>query len=334
MRVRGHLYRRGSSRRVDAALVRDGDRYRLVLPGGGVGSGVRIRRAADRLKGVRQAVTFEDGRRFLPFGPLPEGFLGGVESGAARWIDWLERPTPVKAVVFLAALGLAFAALRAALPAAADLAAAAVPQRVESAIGRLAFREIDGAMLSPTHLSQRRRAGIAAEGRRLARLAGIDPPPDIRFRRSWIGANAFALPGGPILVTDRLVEALGDDLVVAVIAHELGHVKERHGLRQVLRGGGILLLSLLVVGADETLMEELAALAAAAGSAGYSRGFERDADAFAQSLLAAAGRRPGDLAAALRALRRHCGDSCRDDRGWFSTHPAFEDRIEALERRR
>ena len=92
----------------------------------------------------------------------------------------------------------------------------------------------------------------------------------------------------------------------------------------VVLGDGILLPSLLVVGADETLMEELAALAAAAGSAGYSRGFERDAAAVAQSLLAAA----------LRALRRHCGDSCRDDRGWFSTHPAFEDRIEALERRR
>lgn len=334
MRVRGHLYRRGSSQRVDAALVRDGDHYRLILAGDGIDTGIRIRHAADRLKGVRQAITFEDGRRFLPFGPLPAGFLAGVDSRASRWIDWLERPTPVKAAVFLAVLGLAFAALRAAIPAAADLAAAAVPQRVESAIGHRAFREIDGLILGPTRLSQRRRSGIAAEGRRLARLAGIDPPPDIHFRRSRMGANAFALPGGPILVTDGLVEALGDDLVVAVIAHELGHVKERHGLRQVLRGGGILLLSLLVVGADETLMEELAALAAALGSAGYSRGFERDADTFAGALLAAAGRRPGDLAAALRALLRDCGDPCRGDQGWLSTHPALEDRIEALERRR
>lgn len=55
-----------------------------------------------------------------------------------------------------------------------------------------------------------------------------------------IGANAFALPDGTLVVTDELVELAGDndDEVLAVLAHELGHIHERHGLR-LLRTQGL-----------------------------------------------------------------------------------------------
>ncbi len=55
----------------------------------------------------------------------------------------------------------------------------------------------------------------------------------VEFRASpIIGANAFALPGGIVIVTDQLMQlAEHDDEILAVLAHEIGHVKHRHVLR-------------------------------------------------------------------------------------------------------
>ena len=336
MTIRGHLYEPGSSERVGAILAREQGRFHLILDDDTAGTRVEIREASERLAGIPQTLTLSTGQRFVPFEELPSGFLGAADTGVSRWTDWLERFSPVKAAVLVAVLALAILGLRAAVPVAADLAAAMIPDRVEAFIGRQAFREIDAALLAPSRIAPARRARIEAAAQALARRGGIDPIPEVRFRDApLIGANAFAFPGGPIAITDDLIRVLGDDdRILAVLAHELGHVQERHALRRVLRVGGMFVIATLVLGGDESLLEELAAIAVSTTSASYSRDFEHDADAFAGRLLENAGRSAGDLADALRALLEHCGEACRNDGGWLSTHPGIESRILALGGRR
>ena len=332
MRVRGHLYEPGCSERTDATLAREHGRFLLVRGAGDPVIGVEIRGSSERLAGVPQTLTLDTGQRFVPFEELPPGFMGTADTRTSRWTDWLERFSPVKAAALIAGLALGILGLRATVPVVADLAVVLIPHRAEAFIGRQAFRELDAVIFSPTRLAEPRRARIAAAGQALTRQAGIDPPPEIHFRDAQsIGANAFAFPGGPIVITDDLVRVLGDDeKVLAVLAHELGHVEERHGLRQVLRVGGMLVIASLVLGGDDSLLEELAAIAVSTASAGYSRDFERDADAFAGRLLESTGRSGGDLADALRALLEDCGEACRGEAGWLSTHPGIESRIRAL----
>ena len=336
MRIRGHLYEPGSSERVDATLARERGRFHLLRAGDAAGTEVEVRGASERLAGIPQTLTLGSGQRFVPFEELPPGFLGEAETRMSRWTDWLERFSPVKAAVLFGVLALAVLGLRAAVPVVADGAVVLIPHRAEAFIGGQAFRELDAAMFSPTRLAEPRRARIEAAARALAQRAGIDPIPELRFRDAGLlGANAFAFPGGPIVVTDDLVRVLDDDdRVLAVIAHELGHVRERHGMRQVLRIGGMFVIASAVLGTDDSFLEELAAIAVSTASAGYSRDFERDADAFAGRLLESAGRSAGDLADALQALQDDCGEMCRNDPGWLSTHPVFESRIEALEKLR
>ena len=55
-------------------------------------------------------------------------------------------------------------------------------------------------------------------------------------------ANAFALPGGTVVMTDAIVQAaadkgISDDALVGVLAHEIGHVVHRHGMRMVVEQG-------------------------------------------------------------------------------------------------
>ena len=335
MRIRGHLYEPGSSERVDATLACERGRFHLFRTGDTAGTEVEIRGASERLAGIPQTLTLGSGQHFVSFEELPPGFLGEAETKLSRWTDWLERFSPVRAAVLFGVLVLAVLGLRAAVPVVADGAAVLIPHRTEAFVGRQAFRELDAAMFSPTRLAEPRRARIEAAAQALARRAGIDPVPEIHFRDAGLlGANAFAFPGGPIVVTDDLVRLLeDDDLILAVIAHELGHVRERHGMRQVLRVGGMFVIASAVLGADDSLLEELAAVAISTVSAGYSREFERDADAFAGRLLENAGRSAGDLADAFRSLLDDCGETCRGDAGWLSTHPGLESRIRAFEER-
>ena len=77
-------------------------------------------------------------------------------------------------------------------------------------------------------------------------LDSLSSDPFIRLEvRSapQIGANAFALPSGIIVVTDELVAlSEDDDELAAVIAHELGHVHHRHIMRTVIQNSAAALL--------------------------------------------------------------------------------------------
>ena len=334
MKIQGYLYEPTSSERIQATLSREQGRYILFRDDAAVGIDVDIRETSERLAGIPQTLTLGTEQRFVPFEELPLGFLDTANSSVSRWTDWLERFSPIKATILIAVLLLGILGLRAAVPIAADLTVVLIPNRAEAFIGRQAFQEMDALVLSPSQLSESRRASIETAAQALARRGGIDPVPEIHFREApAIGANAFAFSGGPIVITDDLVNVLGDeDKILAVIAHELGHVVERHGLRQVLRIVGMFVMASLVLGADDSVMEELAAIAVSTTAAGYSRDFERDADAFASRLLNNTGRSANDLASALQTLLEECGEKCQNDGGWLSTHPGIESRIMTLRR--
>ena len=150
----------------------------------------------------------------------------------------------------------------------------------------------------------------------------------LAFRRGGdLGANAFALPDGAIVFTDELVDLLESDAeILAVFAHEYGHVVERHSLRQILQDSAITVLSFLIIGeATDTLQESLNALPAVFMHGAYSRAFELEADDYAMRMLAEAGHSPNALGDALgRLSEKHGGE---EGLKYFSTHPPFEDRI-------
>ena len=79
-----------------------------------------------------------------------------------------------------------------------------------------------------------------------------------------------------------IVETLDDELV-AVLAHEVGHLKQRHALRHVLQGSVTALLIVVITGDVNSI---LGAVPLAVIGARYSRAFEREADDFALHYLA------------------------------------------------
>ena len=132
--------------------------------------------------------------------------------------------------------------------------------------------------------------------------------------------NAFALPGGYIVVMRGLIEmAETPEQLAAVMAHELGHVAQRDPIVQALRAAGTAGLLSLVLG-DATGGTVLALIGERLITAKNSRDVEARADDFALAQLAKAGVSPEALAEFFELLLQQMRDP-DFDMGWISSHP-------------
>jgi len=181
-----------------------------------------------------------------------------------------------------------------------------LPVNTETEIGEEGLNALDKLILEKSQLFEPRRQRLTDLFNDLVPFTGLAVKPRIEFRDGgWIGANALALPGGIVVVTDQLVSVLEtDDLIAAVLAHELGHVQHRHSLRQLLQRSMTGLIAFAVMGDVSGVGALASAVPTVLIHSHYSRDFEREADTFAFALLKRAGRSPLDLGHALDTLER------------------------------
>ena len=240
-----------------------------------------------------------------------------------RWVNEAEirwGPALAAAAVVIALLwgGIAFG-----VPALARVVAARMHPGVEGQMGAQALAALDRVALEPSALPEGRRAALAARFATLAGLAG--GAYRLEFRKSpAVGPNAFALPGGTVVLLDELVAAAAnDDEIAAVLAHEIGHLHGRHTMRHVLQTSVAGVVVAAVVGDVLSLSSYAAALPAFLLEARYSRGFEREADLFGLALLDQAGIDRGHF---VRFLTRMAEKHPNSLPGFLSTHPRADER--------
>ena len=256
---------------------------------------------------------------------------------AARWaMNW--RGVAGAALLLLA---LMFGAWRWGVPWGADQGARWVPASLQESLGQRVQADLETrGWLKPSELSPEVRERITSAVSRMAQRAyrqGESPRYELQLRKGpgWLGPNAFALPGGGVVVTDALVKLLQSDgptvspALLGVVAHELGHVRERHSLRLVFEAGAVSVLLGWWVGDYSTLLAGAPALAM---QAGYSRGHERTADAEALRVMLAADIDPLAMVQFFEALKK--AEPKRDGEAvafGLATHPVDSERIRFFE---
>lgn len=257
---------------------------------------------------------------------------GNVPARLERWVNeaeirWL--PAVVAAVLLVVT---SWATIVYGVPAAANVVARRISPSVEHGMGEQALAALDRVALRPSTLPEARQQALTARFRDLATLADPTGGYTLLFRASpAVGPNAFALPGGTIVLLDELVaETADDDEILSVLAHEIGHLHERHTLRHVLQtsAAGVLVASVLGDVVSVTSYA-VAAVPTFLLNARYSRGFEREADAFGLALLDRAGIDRQHFARFLTRLEeKHGGDGALP--GWLLTHPRPDERARAV----
>ncbi len=240
----------------------------------------------------------------------------------ARW-----RPLALWAAAALAVLAGLLLVL---LPALADRLAPLIPPEREAALGRAMAGQLarmtarEGAE-APFCDGAAGRAALDALAARLLAGAALPFVPELRVARSDM-VNAFAAPGGQVVIFDGLLQAAaGPDELAGVLAHELGHVAARDPTRLALRAAGSAGLLGLAFG-DFAGGTVVVAVANQAFSASYTRAAEAGADAYAAELLAAAGISGAGLADFFERLADE-GDSAVPP--LLQSHPDLAARAEA-----
>ncbi|MCO6430684.1 MAG: M48 family metalloprotease [Deltaproteobacteria bacterium] len=153
--------------------------------------------------------------------------------------------------------------------------------------------------------------------------------------------NALSAPGGFIFISKGFLRLLpSEDALAAVLAHEVAHVVQGHGVKAIRSSnltGALLLIGKEVAASQvDPSFQELTSLFGDSVNditetlitKGYSRGQEYDSDEYAAQLLVRAGYNPAALGTVLRVLEQHDGG---DAGGWASTHPDPDDRLDEVE---
>ena len=281
--------------------------------------------------GTRRALHLPDGAQ------LQTDDHGAVEALFPRrhalegWVHRIERNWLYALAAIALTAAFSWWSVVDGLPLAAKIAAGFVPVAWEAKLGEQTLGFFDGKLCRPSALDEARQRALQ---RRFATLtAGLADGYDYRLLPRdcrGIGANAFALPGGTVVMTDPLAKlARNDDQISAVLAHEIGHVRHRHGLRMALQAAGLAALAAALFG-DATSITSLAtALPVALLQSGYSREFETEADDYAFQRLREVGLSPkafADIMLLLEKSRQKAtGGGTRD---YLSTHPATAKRIQ------
>ena len=164
------------------------------------------------------------------------------------------------------------------LPLAAEPIARSLSPEIEQAIGEHALKSLDETYTKPSALPAERREAIADAFARLTAGEGGRHRAGVPQARHAECARAARKDDRA--VTDEMAQFVGnDDELMAVLAHELGHLNARHAMRMVLQQSGIAVLVTALAG-DAVGITLLAVLAPAALlNARYSREFELEADA-------------------------------------------------------
>ena len=233
------------------------------------------------------------------------------------------------------------------LPAAAEKIAAAIPPSLDQSLGETAKRGLEGRLVEPSRLSEERIAEVEQILRSVT-PATTRMPIRLLVRSSpRLGANALALPDGTIMVTDGMIlHILGkaeqfdeqqQAQLAGVLAHEIGHIEQRHSVRVMAR-------SSLTAAASAALFGDFSAVAAGVPAVvmntRYSREMESAADGYAIDLLHEKGISPAPLADLFESLEKvHEDDPGHSLPQWMTqtlsyvaSHPASAERSERLRR--
>lgn len=144
--------------------------------------------------------------------------------------------------------------------------------------------------------------------------------------------NAFALPGGHIVVFTGLLKAVDrPEELAGVLAHEIAHITERHVLRKTIESLGLVLVLQSLFGDTSGLLAVATQGSELLLQQKFSRDFEREADDVGWRYLVTAKIDPRGMIDFFAKLEKDAAKAGSTQLGFLATHPPTRERIERLE---
>lgn len=282
-----------------------------------------------RLVGQPAIVDMPDGAR-LEIADA-DAFFAEVAMPDAIDRDWEHRLESYwsRILMVVAVTGaLAWGFVNYGVPLVARGAAAAAPVELDSEIGERGLELLDGGLFEESDLSPDRQAELGEIFADVVNAVGDEHAYRIEFRAGGrLGPNAIALPSGIVVMTDELVALSEDDAeLAAVMAHEVGHARNRHALRALIQNSMVAGMLFLVLGDPSGATTIAAGIPTLLVERSFSRAFEREADDVAFEYLALRGIPDSRFSDLMQRLEEQAGAGDGDALSLLSTHPSAGER--------
>jgi Zn-dependent protease with chaperone function len=261
-------------------------------------------RISPRMETAQRCIALPNGARFVcPDHEYFDALLREIQSeGPAGWLKKHRNLALICVAIFICTLLITNYFV---LPFAINSIAARVPVETEKLLGINAVLSLDNKKwFEPTQIDSDKQKTIRAGFSGLCSEPFLKEHFQLEFRSSKIfGPNAFAFPGGIIIITDDMVNAAQNvEEVLAVLAHEIGHAELRHTMKSLFQ--------------NYLIADEPAAVTSDAASPGgsverlpellaltkYSREFEAAADEYSFKLLRPKGYSPAAFASIMERI--------------------------------
>ncbi|MGY4476866.1 M48 family metallopeptidase [Bradyrhizobium sp. USDA 3364] len=215
------------------------------------------------------------------------------------------------------------------VPLAAERLTPLVPDSFERRLGDVAEAQVkvvfDGKPCSASAAGQAAFEKLVGE---LRAAAGLDNSVQSGVLATPV-PNAFALPGGKVYLFDGLLaKAESPDEIAGVLAHELGHLRHRDSMRELIHNGGTSFLIGLLFG-DITGSGALIFASRSLVTSSYSRDAETNADTFAIETMHKLGRPAKPMG---ELMFRVTGKEGGKGFSIVSGHPLTEDRLARMDK--
>ncbi len=329
----GYFYDGRQPLRRKAVVLRLADHIHLRLEHAVLRYALHEVRVSPRIGVADRFIAFPDGGQFqCADGPALDHLPQQSTSEGA--VAWLEQRVAVALASVVLMIALLAGGYQYGLPWAAERVAARLPLETETGLGGEVLAWMDAnEWFTPSRLDEETRSWLHDEFTAMTVGLRYERYYALAFRDSkFIGANAFALPGGTIVLTDDMVHLSESDTeVLAVLAHEIGHIEQRHVMRHILQNSVVAVAASAITGDAATLSVAVAGLPTLLAQAEYSRDFETEADTFGFQLMLEHGMSPVAFAEIMSKL-----DGETDSRfgmlNYLASHPVTAERIERARR--
>lgn len=355
MRIKGQWYPQGSAVKLTATFLCQHNRYTIEVEDGQAFYGMlETIDVSSRLGNIERKLTLEDGSVFATsdndavdtlIKPLGDssGFLHSLESK----LSWV-----VVALAVTVFAGYGF--FKWGVPWASTQIAHALPQKTNELITANTLEFLDKYMFEETELDAQQQEQI--RNHFFSNLVPLEDDTDITYTlhfRDWNRGgtsipNAFALPSGDIILTDKFVElSKVQQEMDSVLLHEMGHVAHRHSLQRVIQATFVTTAVMLIAGDTSGIADMGLGLGSLLVSSNYSRGHESEADEYAFKKMLVAKIDPNHFAAIMARMtdymkvemghedeQEQAKDQAEEGKllDYLSTHPSTEQRIKQAQR--
>lgn len=291
-------------------------------------------KVSDRLADTPRFLTFPDGVAFETKDNVAIDiiFKKFHHSSWSRWVYLLESQKRYLLIGVIGVVLIMAAMVKYGIPMAADIIASFLPQSYYELADRQTLKALDRMFLKPSQLPPQTKRRVQ---KNLQECIDAHKSLDITlvFKKGGkLGPNAFALPGGTVVFTDEMVEiAENDQELTAVLAHEIGHVVYRHGMRRMIQDSLLSFTVMALTGDTSGVSEIFLGLPVILTELAYSREFERMADQYALDYLRSYEIPPSRFADILVRIEKSGQHQQKGNQkklsDYLSTHPLTKDRI-------